>query len=230
MIPALVYIILRIMKNRDLKSFYCKITSGLSYRKTYVAFTMIIFLILRPCLLSSQQQALTYKVIRHGLETGWVTLHKSTAGNKTIISMNSELNVRVLMLFKIVSTEYAEFLNGQMIHSYIFRKLNETVKANIHTRLGDKGYEIDDASGQKKLGIGPITFNVLSMYFAEPTGLQKVYCDSQQKMATVEKMGTDIYKLHLPDGNSNEYYYRDGICVKVKIDSSYYTVEFILSK
>jgi hypothetical protein len=179
--------------------------------------------------LFAQQQVLTYKVIRNGSEAGWVKLNKSTAGNITVIRMTSEISVRVIILLKIISSEYAEFRDGKMIHSYVFRKMNETVKANNHAWLCSTGYEIENASGKEKLNINPVTFNVLSMYFGEPVNVEHVYSNSQQQLAKVEKIGTGLYKLRLPGGNSNEYYYSNGICTRVKIDTRFYTAEFILT-
>jgi hypothetical protein len=229
MIPVLIYLLFKRLRKRDFKTAYHKITARFFYRKNQVTFTIIVLLLLFSCILFAQQQLLTYKVMRNGSETGWVKLTKNTAGNVTVISMSSEIKVRMIILFKIISTEYAEFRDGKMTHSYVFRKMNESVKANHHTRLCGTEYEIESASGKEKLTISPVTFNVLSMYFGEPDGIEHVYSDSQQKLATVKKIRTGVYKLHLPDGNSNEYYYSNGICTRVKIDTSFYTAEFILT-
>jgi hypothetical protein len=190
---------------------------------------MLVFGILISGVVIAQQQQLHYKVMRNGTETGWVQLSRNTSGNITLINMRSEINVRVIRLFKIISTEFAEFREGRLIHSYVFRKMNETVKANTHTRLNGNAYEIENAGGKKMLNITPVSSTVLSLYFGEPVNRQLVYSDSQQQLAKVEKTGPGIYNLLLPDGNRNEYYYTNGICARVRIVTTFYTAEFILT-
>jgi len=163
------------------------------------------------------------------VEAGWVTLNKNVSGNTTVFSMSSEIKVRMIMLFKIISSEYAEFRDGKMIHSYVFRKMNETMKVQNHARLCSSGYEIENESGKKLLAISPVTFNVLSMYFGEPPVGTSVYSNSQQNSVQVEKLRNGVYRIQSPDGNSNEYYYNNGICTRVKIDTNFYSAEFILT-
>ena len=38
------------------------------------------------------------------------------------------------------------------------------------------------------------------------------------------------YKIKLPDGNTTSYYYTNGICSKVKVEQSLFTIEFVLTQ
>ena len=225
MIPALIYLLIKKLRKRNAG----RITTKFFYRKNQIAFTFLVLLILMSCILFAQQ-TLTYKVVRDGNEIGWMKLDKTITGNTTLINMVSEMKVRMIFLFTIVSSEYAEFRDGKMIHSYVFRKMNGNIKANKHLRLQNDGYEVENSSGKEKLTIEPITFNILSMYFGEPAGLSKIYSNTQQDFAAVEKIKNNDYKLHLPDGNCTEYYYNNGICTKVKINHNLYSAEFILNQ
>ncbi|MCW3116871.1 MAG: sterol desaturase family protein, partial [Chitinophagaceae bacterium] len=192
MVVVLIYILLKKLCKKDRSALCHKITGQFLYRKYHFTSTIIFLLLLFSCTMFAQQQLLTYKVMRNGTEAGWVKLNKSTEGNSTVINMSSEIKVRMILLIKIISREWAEFRDGKMVHSYVFRKMNETVKVSNHTRLCNSGYEIENASGKERLHISPITFNVLSMYFGEPANEESVYSDSQQQLASVEKLRTGV--------------------------------------
>ena len=227
MIPVMIYLLLKKMR----KNNYKRITAVLFQRKIQVMFTFIVLLLLVSCVLFSQSQLLTYKVIRNGNEAGWVKLSKNSTGPTSVISMASEVKVRVVFLFTIVSNEYAETKNERLIHSYVFRKVNTNVKADVHTRWTGSNYEKENAAQKEKLSFQPVNFNVLDLYFTEPAGFEQAYSGSQQQNLRIEKERAGVYKLYLPNGEFNEYYYnKEGICSKVKIDHGLYAVEFVLTQ
>jgi len=227
MIPVMIYLLLKKMR----KSNYSKMTAILFQRKIQVIFTFIVLLLLVSCVLFSQSQLLTYKVIRNGNETGWVKLNKNVAGQTSVISMASEVKVRLVFLFTIISNEYAESKNERLIHSYVFRKVNTNVKADLHTRWTGSNYESENAAQKEKLTIQPANFNVLDLYYKEPAGFEQVYSGTHQQNLHIEKTQAGVYRLYLPGGDYNEYYYnKDGICSRVKIDHGIYSVEFVLAQ
>lgn len=226
MIPVLIYVLLkRIHKNRHGNRI------GLLLRRRYrLIFTFVVLLLLVSCVLFSQSQTLAYKVVRNGSETGWVKLCKNVNGNTSVISMASEVRVRAVFLFIIISNEYAESKNEKLMHSYVFRKVNTNIKTDVHTRWTGSNYEKENASQKEKLTIQPVSFNVLDLYFREPAGFEQVYSGSHQQNLHIEKKQAGVYKLYLPGGDVNEYYYNaDGVCSKVKIDHGLYSAEFVLA-
>jgi hypothetical protein len=226
MVPVLLYVLLK-------KLFRKKrhIATKLFYKKTLAIISFVILLLLTSCLLFSQQQSLSYKVIRNGDETGWVKLNRNINGHTSIINMASEIKVRMIFLFTIISNEYVECRDDKLVHAYVFRKMNGSIKADAHTRLAGNTYETEDYSGKEKLNIIPSSFTVLDMYFKQPDGITKVYSGSQQQNLPVIKKQPSMFIINMPDGNTNEYYYnKEGICSRVKINQSLYTVEFILTQ
>jgi hypothetical protein len=215
------------MRNRQYKN----LTAAFFERKNQIIVTFIVLLLLFSCVLFSQSTLLTYSVMRNGNQAGWVKVSKNINGNTSIINLTSEMKVRFIFLFTIVSNEYVESKNEKLIHSYVYRKVNTDVKANVHTRWTGSSYEKEDASQKEKLTFEPVSFNVLDLYFREPTGFDQVYSGSQQQNLRIQKKQAGVYKLYLPDGDFNEYYYNsDGICSSVKIDHGFYSVEFVLTQ
>jgi hypothetical protein len=45
---------------------------------------------------------------------------------------------------------------------------------------------------------------------------------------SIKKIETHAYEIELTDGTKNIYYYKNGICSKVKIKSALFTAEFVL--
>lgn len=225
MLPVIIYLLLKRMK----KGRQEKNASTLYRKKMQLVLGFVVLLLLVLSTLFSQSQSLTYKVIRNGSESGWVKLNKYADANTSVIYMASEVKVRAVFLFIITSNEYAESKNNRLIHSHVFRKVNASIKADVHTRWTGNGYEKQCAAEKEKLDFQPVCFNVLDLYFREPVGFDQVYSGSQQQNLHIEKEQAGIYKLYLPGGDINEYYYNnDGICSKVKIDHGLYSAEFVL--
>jgi hypothetical protein len=58
--------------------------------------------------------------------------------------------------------------------------------------------------------------------------ITKVYSDNYQKLLDLKKVDEHKYRLTLPDGNYNYYTYRDGVCCKVDVERTFFTLQFVL--
>jgi hypothetical protein len=45
----------------------------------------------------------------------------------------------------------------------------------------------------------------------------------------VTKTADGGYKMKFPNGNTNCYYYKDGVCIKIKIEHTFYSAEIIIN-
>jgi hypothetical protein len=71
---------------------------------------------------------------------------------------------------------------------------------------------------------------MLSLYSTEPTSVSQVYSDSFEQFIAIQKTADHKYKIELPDGNHNNYYYENGILSKVDINSTFYSASIQLKK
>jgi len=179
---------------------------------------------------SPGNRVLKYVVLRKGNEIGWINLNKSEIGNRSIINLSSEVSVRMLFKFTAKANERSEFMNGKLMNSYIFRKMNGNVKADKHTRFTGHGYEVEESSAKKELNINLVTYNMNCLYFQEPVGISQVYSDNFQQFVSIEKKPEGYYKIKFPDGNSNNYYYKDGVCAAIHVDHTWYSADIVLTK
>jgi hypothetical protein len=171
---------------------------------------------------SAQDKKLEYNIKRNGGIVGNIHFIQSVAGNRTILTMESEVNTRFIFNFKAKAKEETIYDSGIMTWSSIFRKLNGNVKADKKTKAVGNRYTIYEGSKTEMLNSYPIRYNMLSVYLTEPLNVPKVYSDNFQRQIDIQKIAEHHYKIKFPDGNYNEYYYTNGVCSKVEIYHSMY--------
>jgi len=173
---------------------------------------------------------LTYNVVQNNDVIGWLKLDKRDSANSSFIKFSSEIKKRVVFLFTIIEKQEAFFQNGIMTYSYVYRKINDNIKVNKFTTYVSGHYLVKKDKSSTPLMLNNIAYNQLSLYFYEPATIQQVYSDNYEQYLKIEKSGNQYYTLKLPGGNKNTYYYSNGVCTKVKVEQSLFTVEFILVK
>ena len=174
-------------------------------------------------IVSAQDKKLEYQIIRKGDVVGTINFSQSVSGNRTTLKMESEVNTRFIFTFTAKAKEEAIYDSGIMTWSSIYRKLNGNVKADKKTRAEGSGYKIISGNKSESLGEYPIRYNMLSIYISEPVNVSRVYSDNFERHVNIEKVGDHHYKIRFPDGNYNEYFYKNGICSRVKIHHSLYS-------
>ena len=178
----------------------------------------------------AQSITLNYKVMQSGNEIGWLKLHKNDSGSTTFITFESEAKKRLVLMLSIKEQQAAIFRNGLMMQSYVYRKVNNDVKVSKYTVNQGDYYLVNNKASAEKVMINGIEYDVLSMYFTEPINRKQVYSDNYQCFLNIENLGDHSYKVKLPDGDANYYYYTNGACTKIKVAHTLFSVEFILSQ
>jgi hypothetical protein len=177
----------------------------------------------------AQQNKYEYSIKRNGDVVGTIHITQGITGNRTVLTMESEVNTRFIFNFKAKAKEEAIYDNGIMTWSSIYRKLNGNVKVDKKTKANGTTYTIYKGSKTETLNNYPIRYNMLSVYISEPVNTTQVYSDNFQQQVNIQKLADHHYKIKFPDGNYNEYFYTKGICSKVEIHHSLYraTIELI---
>ena len=179
---------------------------------------------------ATAQENLRYNITRNGERIGWTSISKITDGENVRIILQSEVKTKFLFRFNVQATEEVTLQSGVITHTAQYRKMNGDVKENKEMRFTVNGYEVHKGTKLERLPFTTLNANVLSLYFQEPVKVTEVYSDKFQKMIRVQSLGNGKYKLTLPDGNSSIYHYRNGNCVRVEIDHSFYSAEMNLSR
>jgi hypothetical protein len=171
----------------------------------------------------AQQNKFEYTIKRNGDEVGVIHLTQGIAGNRTVLTMESEVNTRFIFNFKAKAKEEAIYDDGIMTWSSIYRKLNGNVKVDKKTKANGTAYTVYKGSKTETVSNYPIKYNMLSVYISEPVNITQVYSDNFQKHVDIQKIADHHYKIKFPDGNYNEYFYTNGICSKVEVHHSLYS-------
>lgn len=177
----------------------------------------------------AQPNELNYKVVQGGKEIGWISLKKNTSGQNSTIFLVSEVKKRIIFEMSVNETMESEFKNALLIKSTCLRKINGEITANKQLIYNGKSYELIEDGKRKLLSIMPISNNLLTIYFQEPINIGQVYSDNFQCILNIEKKSKGEYKISLPDGNENYYYYTNGVCSRVIVNHPLYSIEFILT-
>jgi len=173
--------------------------------------------------INAQEKRLEYNIKRNGDVVGNIHFIQGIAGNRTVLTMESEVNTRFIFNFKARAKEEVIYDNGIMTWSSIFRKLNGTIKVDKKTKANGSAYTVYKGSKKETLNNYPIRYNMLSVYIIEPLNITKVYSDNFQQQIDIQRVADHHYKIKFPDGNYNEYFYTNGVCSKIEIHHSMYS-------
>lgn len=172
---------------------------------------------------SAQERKLEYSIKRNGDVVGNIHFIQGIAGNRTVLTMKSEVNTHIIFNFKTNAKEEAIYDNGIMTWSSIFREQNGNVKIDKKTKVSGNAYTVYKGRKTETLNNYPIRYNMLSIYISEPVNISRVYSDYFQQQIDIEKVADHHYKIKFPDGNYNEYFYTNGVCSKIEVHNSFYS-------
>jgi len=202
--------------------------------KKYLPFVAAILLLFILLIFStnsySQNKTFNYQIIRNGDKVGSLLFSETSTGDLDYLKMESDVKTRLIFTFTAHASEEAVYNNGILLRSSIYRRLNGTEKANKqHEATGNRQYLIRTGKTSEFTKTYPITYNMLSLYSKEPENISKVYSDNFQTFLAIEKAASHKYKITLPDGNYNYYYYKNGILNLVEVHHSFYSANIILT-
>jgi len=172
----------------------------------------------------AQEKTVNYNVLRNGTVIGQMQFSQKTNNDDVFLKISSEVKTRLIFGIDIKTEEGSHFKNGKLISSYVKRQVNGKEKANKSTQLIDSGYKTlaENKKGQIKQNY--IDYNLMLLYSKEPVGENQVYSDSFQQFLVIKKTNTHSYRIVLPDGNYNDYHFLNGVCQKVELHHSLFTI------
>jgi len=193
------------------------------------AFLMLIIFLIPAINSFSQNKNLTYQIIRNGKKVGALRFSETSTNGMDHLEMVSDVSTRFVFTFSAHANEEAVYQNGILQRSSIYRKLNGTEKVNKqHQAAANKQYLIHAGERTEVTKAYPITYNMLSLYSREPEKITRVYSDNFQSFIAIQKTDQHKYKITLPDGNYNYYYYKNGVLSLIEVHHSFYSASIVL--
>lgn len=185
--------------------------------------TIIVLAMISPLDTYSQERKLVYQVIHNGNNIGEMQFSQKISGQDLYLLMNSEVKARFIFPIHIQTTDKAHFNDGRLISSDVYRSVNGKEKDYRKTRLVNNNYEVQTGSEISRFN-KLIDYNMMLLYCREPINAPRVYSDNFQQFLSIKKLATHTYRVHLPNGNYNDYHFENGICRMVIIHQDWYTI------
>ncbi len=176
----------------------------------------------------SQDQRLLYSIERKGKKVGVLNVHQNKTGSTTTYHIESEVKVNVLVSVVVKAKEQSVYENDVLQSSSLVRHVNGKEKANKKIRNNGSGLTVVEEGKEQNLKNYRVKYSTHCLYATEPLAYTNVFSDNYKKFIPIVKLADGHYKLTFPDGNSNEYFYENGICSRVKVASRLFDAEFVL--
>ena len=171
--------------------------------------------------------SLVYNVVKSNMVIGTINISLETFGDSITYLLESDIKTKYVLDFKIKGKEKSVYRNGVLVYSSIYRTLNNTVKSNHSIKLKEGKYNLKKSNEFKMLDFKMIKRNLVTLYFKEPKGIKKIYCDNLNRFVDVIPLGEGRYKVVFSSGKQNIFHYRNGKCVKIEAVSKLFTVTLI---
>ena len=226
MIPVIIiWLIRRYGEKNKIKNIAILLKNSKKYLRPFSLLFLVSLLSVNSY---SQNKVLTYQIVRNGNKVGTLRFSETSTGDMDYLKMESDVKTRFVFTFTAHSNEEAIYYNGVLLRSSIYRKLNGTEKANKQHQAGNQQYIIHAGQRTEVTKNYPITYNMLSLYSKEPGNISQVYSDNFQSFIAIQRTDQHKYKITLPDGNYNYYYYKNGVLNLVEVHHSLYSANIVL--
>jgi hypothetical protein len=226
MIPVFIIWLIRRYKQNQKKNK----APGFKNSKTFSTLITGALIIMQFATLNafSQNKSLNYQIVRNGNKVGTLRFSETTSAGIDYLKMESDVKTRFIFTFVAHALEEAVYCNGVLLRSSIYRQLNGNEKANKQHQADNRQYIVHKGKETEVLKNFPITYNMLSLYSREPESISKVYSDNFETFLAIQQPEPHKYKVTLPDGNYNYYYYKNGILSQIEVHHSMYSANIIL--
>lgn len=188
--------------------------------KKYTAVLFFLFVITS----SAQEKTVHYNVLRNGTVIGQMQFYQKTNNDEIFLKISSQVKTQFIFGINVKTEEGSYFKNGKLMSSYVKRQVNGKEKANKTTHLINSNYNTLAENKKGQIKEQYIDYNLMLLYSREPVSQNQVYSDSFQQFLAIKKTDLHSYRIVLPDGNYNDYHFQNGLCQKVELHHSLFTI------
>ena len=142
---------------------------------------------------------ISFSVVKKNTSIGFINIEKRTVNNITTFTVNSEVNANIIFNFNAVGKEKSVYKEDTLVYSSVYRMLNNKVKLN-QALLFEKGkYFLKNMGKDENIGFNVINRNLVTLFFNEPIGIDKIYADKYKIMLKIIPLGNRKYKVVFPN-------------------------------
>lgn len=171
-------------------------------------FILTAFILFNGSLVFAQTR--NYDIIFSGDKVGNLTVTKKIAGNLTTYKLESRSELKVLFSTKknYVSMDVT-YKDGKLISSYCKNDVDDKTDNYASISWDGTKYNITNEKGKLTFN-APVTYSVISLYFAEPKGMKMLFTERIGEAYALTDLGSGRYEFKIPNGDKNIYTYENG--------------------
>lgn len=159
-----------------------------------------------------------------------MVVERDKRGSETKFSVESSVEYRLLLSFKIEYASEERFVNGILADGTAINTLNGKVqKQSVVKWDGDK-YVINLNGELNQINEKGIVFSIPHLYYNEPVNQPQVFSQQFGGFVPMYEDEPRVYVLDSPDGKNYYSYNAEGICEEVKVSRTYATFYFKLKE
>lgn len=161
-----------------------------------------------------------YEITVLGFSIGEMKANRSLSGDTTIYQVSSEVNFWFFGKVDMGFTVDTRIKNKQIVWTRSFSRTN---KGNFESEIKWNGrfYDVDAATYEfenKKPIEDPLYLSSVMLFFHEPKGGEDFLGEVFGLVSKVKKIENNGYEVTI-NGNTNRYYYKNGVMVKAEMES-----------
>lgn len=207
------------------------ISNKLEWKKRLLYFRYLlpwIFLFFsQPIFGQYEEKGIMFWIYRGEDKIGSVVAISIKDGPKQAYRIETHVNVRVVFSFKADIVVRNTFVNEVMTDASARRVLNGTVKINNSITKQSGSYQLINKDQDTTYYKGLINNCVSQLYFKEPVNQTNIFSEAFLEHIPLIKNTAGTYELRMPDGHINHYFYKNGECIEVAIETQLSNVRLV---
>lgn len=177
----------------------------------------------------SYGQTLLYDIYKGNDRIGEIKVEKVTSANKVHYEANSTARFRTLWMNDLSTNTTADFVNNELNYSMSKIVLNDKIREHSVTKKEGSFYNYFKHPEERyKKKETPFSLSTVTLYYKEPLGVKQIFSENYQQLCDLKTIGANAYELALPDGKVNQYFYKNGKLVEVKVIRTFVDLSFRL--
>ena len=168
----------------------------------------ILFFISLLLSFATTAQTVNLDVMMGDKKIGDITATKIAKGKTATETLTSKVSVTLLFAVNVESHINSEFKEGKLVKTEAVRTSNIKTE-NKKTTVAWDGhqYTITKESGEPETLNTPVTYTLLDLYLAEPTGITQVFSEQGAHYLPLTMLEKHRYQLQINDSKKDTYQY-----------------------
>lgn len=158
---------------------------------------------------SDPSEQVGFDIIFKGKKVGKVEATKTPKSGGMHYNIQSQVKISIIKTFQIDFSLKNQYWNSGLEEARIKNTVNNNIRDYSTLDWQGDHYHVTKQNESFKLNKKQARFSTACLYFEEPQERSTVFSENYLDYIPIEKIEQNQYKLKLPSGNSNLYYYNE---------------------